>query len=218
MKPAAFLFDLDGTLVDTEALWTRAIVDFVLSRGGKTDFDDVLPSVIGRNWLDIDRNLHERFPELGDTSPMEDAVELRAFYETYATDPHALRIEGSIDFFRRASELAPCAIVSGSPHDDVVATAKLCGIDDCLALALGAGDYAEGKPSPSGYLQAAELLGVEPSACVVVEDSSVGVASGVAAGMKVVALDRATLVPQQFVGETWRVKDLSELDLGKEFA
>ena len=129
-----------------------------------------------------------------------------------------MRIEGSIAFFRTVSKIAPCAIVSGSPHDDVVAAAKLCGIDDCLSLVLGAGEYAAGKPSPSGFLKAAELLNVVPADCVVVEDSTVGVRAGVAAGMKVIALDRAALVPQTFKGETWRVKDLSEIDVGKEFA
>ena len=218
MKPAAFLFDLDGTLVDTEAAWTKAIVDFVRARGGRATFEEVLPAVIGRNWLDIDRGLHERYPEIGESSPMEDARELRAFYSAYAAHPASMRIEGSISFFRRAASLAPCGIVSGSPHDDVVGAAKLCGIDDCVSLVLGAGEYAVGKPDPSGYLKAAELLRVEPSACVVVEDSTVGVAAGVAAGMKVIALDRATVVPQTFAGATWRVRDLSELDFGKEFA
>lgn len=218
MKPAAFLFDLDGTLVDTEALWTKAIVDFVRSRGGTTTFEELLPTVVGRSWIDIDQALHERFPELGATSPMEDAVVLREFYSVYATDPKSMRIEGSIGFFRAVSALAPCAIVSGSPHDDVVAAARLCGIEDCLSLVLGAGEYAAGKPSPSGYLRAAELLKADPAACVVIEDSTAGVAAGVAAGMKVIALDRAVLVKSDFKGETWRVKDLSELDVAKEFA
>ena len=138
MKPAAFLFDLDGTLVDTEALWTKAIVDFVVSRGGRTTYEEILPTVIGRNWLDIDRSLHERFPEIGESSAMEDAVELRRFYDVYATNPTSMRIDGSIAFFHAVSKIAPCAIVSGSPHDDVVAAAKLCGIDDRLSLVLGA--------------------------------------------------------------------------------
>ena len=218
MKPAAFLFDLDGTLVDTEAVWTRAIVDFVVSRGGRTTYEEILPTVIGRNWLDIDRSLHDRFPEIGESSPMEDARELRTFYQAYAGNPSSMRIEGTIEFFRRASRLAPCAIVSGSPHDDVVAAAKLCGIDDCVSLVLGAGEYKAGKPDPSGYLRAAELLGVKPADCVVIEDSEVGVASGVAAGMKVIAIDRSTLIRQDFKGETWRVKDMSEFDLEGNFA
>ena len=215
MKVAAFLFDLDGTLVDTEALWTRAIVDFVNARGGRTTFAEILPGVIGRNWLDIDRMLHERFPALGESSPSEDAVALRENYRKYATDPESMRIAGSVEFFRRASEIAPCAIVSGSPHDDVVDAARLCGIEERVSLVLGAGEYEAGKPDPSGYLRAARLLEADPAECVVVEDSAVGVAAGVAAGMRVVALDRATLVKQDFSGETWRVKDLSELDLGE---
>ncbi len=177
-----------------------------------------MPRVIGRNWLDINRSLHERFPEMGDTTPMEDAVELRAFYEAYASDPQAMRIEGTIDFLKKAVRLAPCAIVSGSPHDDVVAAAKLCGVDGDISLVLGAGEYEAGKPSPSGFLRAAELLGVDPADCVVIEDSEVGVAAGVAAGMKVIALDRARLVRQRFTGETWRVSDMSEFDIDGEFA
>lgn len=217
MKPAAFLFDLDGTLVDTETVWARAMVDFVVAHGGRTSVGSILEMVVGRNWLDIDRTLHERFPMLGDSTPMQDAIELRKYYERHATEPQTMRIESSIAFFKKVAALAPCAIVSGSPHEDVAAAAALCGIADHVKLILGAGDYESGKPSPSGYLKAAELLGVAPADCVVVEDSTVGVASGVAAGMKVVALDRATTVPQHYEGETWHVKDLSALDVEKEF-
>ena len=217
MKVAAFLFDLDGTLVDTEAVWTKAIVDFVVSHGGRTTYREILPTVIGRNWLDIDRSLHERFPVLGDSSPMRDAIELRKFYNRRAGDPRAMRLESSISFFHRVAAIAPCAIVSGSPHDDVARAAELCGISGCTRLILGAGDYPRGKPDPSGYLRAAEILGVDPAHCVVVEDSTVGVRSGVAAGMKVIAVDRSTLAKQDFAGQTWLVKDLSEIDVDREF-
>lgn len=218
MRPAAFLFDLDGTLVDTETMWARAIVDFVADHGGKAELGEVLSLVVGRNWLDIDRVLHGRFPELGDASPMDDARELRLHFNRHALHPESMVIPGSVRFFREVSALAPCAIVSGSPHQDVVAAARLCGLEDCLSLVLGAGEYAAGKPSPSGYLRAAELLKVEPAACVAVEDSTVGIASALAAGMRVVALDRAVTVRPDCTGATWRVGDLSELDVAKEFA
>ena len=215
MRTAAFLFDMDGTLVDTEAAWTRAIVDLVESRGGRTTFEEVLPGVVGRNWLDIHRALHARFPEIGDTPPEADAIELRAFYAKYASDPESVKIPGAIAFFRAAARIAPCAIVSGSPHDDIVAIAGMCGIADDVSLVLGAGEYERGKPDPSGFLRAAEILGVAPRDCVVLEDSSVGVAAGVAAGMRVVAIDRpaSPCVRQTFRGQTWTVRDLSELDL-----
>ena len=212
MRAKAFLFDLDGTLVDTEALWTKAIVEMVNARGGRTTFDEILPSVIGRNWVDIDRWVHARYPEIGESTLEADAEQLRANYRRHATNPAAMAIPGSVAFFRAVSAFAPCAIVSGSPHDDVVRAAALCGLADRVSLVLGAGEYAKGKPDPSGYLRAAELLKVEPADCVVLEDSTVGVASGVAAGMKVVAIDRSTCARQEFHGQTWTVRDLSELD------
>jgi galactonate dehydratase len=78
---------------------------------------------------------------------VQDAIELRRHYARHVEEPQTLRIESSIAFFRKAAALAPCAIVSGSPHDDVAAAAALCGIADHVQLILGAGEYAFGKPS-----------------------------------------------------------------------
>lgn len=219
MRPKAFLFDFDGTLVDTEAIWTRAIVDMIVMRGGRASFREILPAVMGRNWLDIDRYLHENFPCLGNTTPMQDAIELRRHYNRrVGSDPRAMRINSSIDFYRKAAEIAPCAIVTGSPREDVAAMISLCGLAELTAFVLGAGEYEHGKPAPDGFLKAADILGVCPEDCVAVEDSTVGVAAGVAAGMRVIALDRRKDFPQTFTGQTWLVSDLAELDFDKEFA
>ncbi len=213
MKVAAFLFDLDGTLVDTEEVWAKAMADYILACGGHATAEGILKIVVGRSWLDIHAELHKLHPELGNTTPEQDSIALRPYFQAYATDPAEMRIENSIRFFRKVCHLAPCAIVSGSAHEDIVNALKLCGIENQIQLILGAGEYAAGKPSPSGYLKAAELLGVNPSDCVVFEDSTVGVAAGVAAGMKVVVLDRGkSPVPQRFEGYTWKVRDLLDLD------
>lgn len=218
MKVAAFLFDYDGTLVDTERAWAGAIVDMVNARGAKAVEADILPGIIGRNWLDIDRWLRVRYPQTDTATIEENAAELRRGFDRRAADFDAMKISASVEFLRRASKAAPCAVVTGSPRPDVEDGLKKLGIDSCVKLVLGAGEYSAGKPSPSGYLRAAELLGVDPSACVVIEDSAVGVASGVAAGMKVIALDRSTSIPQVYSGETWKVKSLSEIDFDKEFS
>ena len=218
MKPKAFLFDFDGTLMDTEAVWARAIVDMIVSHGGKATFRGILPYVMGRNWLDIDRWLHQNFACLGSSTPMQDAIELRKHYNRRVNgDQRAMRINSSIEFFRRAAALAPCAIVTGSPREDVASLVALCGLAEQTAFVLGAGEYEKGKPAPDGYLKAADILGVFPEDCVVVEDSTVGVQAGVAAGMHVIALDRNRAFPQTFSGQEWLVNDLSQFDLEKEF-
>ena len=217
MKPAAFLFDLDGTLVDTEALWTEAIVEWLADRGAQTTVEEIAPVVFGHSWLDIQATLHERFPALPKTSAEEDANTLRPYYARRAVNPASQIIPGAVDFLRKVSRIAPCVIVSGSPHDDVVQAAELCGVENLLRFVLGAEDYGRGKPAPDGYLKAASLLEVDASECVVVEDSTAGVQAGRAAGMRVIGVDRNQRAPQDFAGCEWLVHDLSELDVHAVF-
>ncbi len=217
MKPAAFLFDLDGTLVDTEALWTEAIVEWLADRGAQTTVEEIAPVVFGHSWLDIQATLHERFPALPKTGAEEDANTLRPYYARRAVNPASQIIPGAVDFLRKVSRIAPCVIVSGSPHDDVVQAAELCGVENLLRFVLGAEDYGRGKPAPDGYLKAASLLEVDASECVVVEDSTAGVQAGRAAGMRVIGVDRNQRAPQDFAGCEWLVHDLSELDVHAVF-
>lgn len=217
MKPAAFLFDLDGTLVDTEALWTEAIVEWLADRGAQTTVEEIAPVVFGHSWLDIQATLHERFPALPKTGAEEDANTLCPYYARRAVNPASQIIPGAVDFLRKVSRIAPCVIVSGSPHDDVVQAAELCGVENLLRFVLGAEDYGRGKPAPDGYLKAASLLEVDASECVVVEDSTAGVQAGRAAGMRVIGVDRNQRAPQDFAGCEWLVHDLSELDVHAVF-
>ena len=217
MSPAAFLFDLDGTLVDSEMLWAQAIVDWLADRGQKTTVGAFAPIIVGHSWLDIHATIHGQFPELGATNAVEDAKILRPYYERLATDPAKLVVPGSVAFLKKVAKIAPCVVVSGSPHADVVAAVDLCGVGGLVKFVLGAEDYGRGKPAPDGFLKAAEMLDVDASECVVVEDSSAGVAAGRAAGMHVIGLDRNTVCPQNFVGSEWLVHDLSELDVAAVF-
>ncbi len=217
MRPAAFLFDLDGTLVDTEMLWTQAIVDWLADRGQSVTVEALAPTIFGHSWLDIQATLHAEFPALGNSTAVEDAKTLRPYYNRLTTDPSKQIVPGTVAFLRKAANIAPCVIVSGSPHADVQAAAELCGVDGLVKFVLGAEDYGRGKPAPDGFLRAAELLDVDSSECVVIEDSSVGVAAGRAAGMHVIGLDRNTVCPQNFAGSEWLVKDLSELDISVVF-
>jgi HAD superfamily hydrolase (TIGR01509 family) len=173
--------------------------------------------VFGHSWLDIQAGMHREFPQIPPATAAEDAAALRQYYNRLTVDPAATVIPGSVEFLKKAARLAPCVIVSGSPHCDVQAAAETCGISRLLAFVLGAEDYGRGKPAPDGFLKAAEMLDVDASECVVVEDSSAGVAAGRAAGMHVLGLDRNDAMPQDFTGCEWLVHDLSEMDVDAVF-
>lgn len=209
----AFLFDLDGTLVETEAFWARAIAALVNDRGGKTGFDHVMSLVWGHSWPDIHTALKAEFPMCGLGDAHRDADDLRAYYERAVSGhEHELVIPGSVKFFHYAATFAPCAIVSGSPRLDVANAAKLCGIADKVAFIVGGEDYSKGKPDPEGFLKAAVKFGVAPEDCVVVEDSPAGVAAGLAAGMRVVArVAPGRENAPEYAGATWKTTDLETL-------
>ena len=217
MKPAAFLFDLDGTLLDTESLWVKAIVEWLADRGAAMTEEALAPIVIGHSWIDIQDTLHKTFPQLPPATAVEDAKTLRPYYARLAVNPRDQIIPGAVEFFKKVSRIAPCVIVSGSPHDDVVKATEVCGIEDIVRFVLGAEEYGRGKPAPDGYLKAASMLEVDASECVVVEDSTAGVQAGRAAGMRVIGINRNPSVPQDFSGCEWLVHDLSELDVSAVF-
>ncbi len=217
MKPAAFLFDLDGTLIDSEMVWTLAIAEWLRSHNMETTAEELAPIVFGHSWVDIHSILHREFPSLPQTSALQDAEALRPFYRNIAKNPEKMIIRTSVEFFKKAAKIAPCCIVSGSPHDDVQAAVEMLGIAHLVKFVLGGEDYPRGKPAPDGYLKAAEMLDVDASKCVVVEDSSAGVASGNAAGMRVIGIDNNPVIRQDFTGCEWLVRDLSEIDADAVF-
>lgn len=211
IRPKAFLFDLDGTLIDSEMLWAHAMVSWLADYGIRTDVKDIARIVFGHSWQDIRTALIGRYPPIRGGSLPQHTMELHRHYDRVSKGSEPPVIATSVDFFRRAAEIAPCAIVSGSPHGDVENAARLCGIDGITAFMLGGEDYENGKPAPDGYLAAARRFNVEPCRCIVIEDSTAGVRSGLAAGMNVIGLDRNVAVPQDFTGCLATVHDLSLL-------
>lgn len=189
MRIGAFLFDLDGTLIDSERLWACAIQSFLADRGVSITLSDLLALVFGHSWFDIHTLLRDRYPAAVDESPVVVSGQLRPYYLRLREDGKSIVIESSVALLRKVARVAPVAIVSGSPHADICQAAEEMGVYPILSLILGAEDYPRGKPAPDGFLVAAKSLGVSPETCVVFEDSPAGVASAKTAGMYCVALD-----------------------------
>lgn len=80
MTLSAVIFDLDGTLVDTELLWAEAMRDYLADRGCIRSKSWILDTVFGRSWLDIYHSIIGLHPALAQVSPRDMAVDLRAYY------------------------------------------------------------------------------------------------------------------------------------------
>ena len=210
MLPRALLLDLDGTLIDSEPFHAESIARFLASQGLELDGDE-RDFVIGHAWQDIHVQLRVQ-ERLG-----MDLDTLRA--GAIAVKPAILAdgfkmtvLPGAVELVQLAEELGiPACIVSGSSRLEIAQALEQLPVGRLLQFTMGAEDYPRGKPAPDGYRMAAERLAVPPSACLVVEDSAAGIASGLAAGMRVLATRAATPGPgepgHQDQGAAHRVVD-----------
>ncbi|GAA2319591.1 HAD family phosphatase [Nonomuraea roseoviolacea subsp. roseoviolacea] len=198
----AVLFDMDGTLVDTEGLWWEATAEVAASLGRALGSADV-PYVLGRTVEDTAAYL---VPAAGDAAPGTAAARdaapgpATADRETVdavagrLTEAFADRIRQGVCVVRGATELlraltaqaVPTALVSASPRS--IVELVLPSLDHRFAVVVAAEDSPRGKPHPDPYLEAARLLEADPRRCVAVEDSPTGIAAATAAGCHVLVV------------------------------
>ncbi len=178
--PAAIVFDMDGLLFDTEALYQKASLTAAAEQGHDVS-SGIFRRTIGLPWQHVRSLLLDHF---GETFPVDEflAAWVGHFWllaETgLALKPGVLELLDTLDELR-----LPRAIATSSSHRTVqhhLAAHDLLGRFDAI---IGHGDYAAGKPAPDPFLKAAERLGVEPQSCLALEDSHNGVRSASAAGM-----------------------------------
>lgn len=182
MSMKAVLFDMDGTLVDSEPLHFNAMVQAV-SVMGYTVPDDVADRVTGMTAAECHALLQSL---IGFKPSFKDYIDAK--YRCYLDAAHTLQRRHGVDavFALLAETGTPFAIVSNSERVVVDANLGATALKNPKTISISRDDVARGKPHPDPYLAAAEHLGVSPSRCVVVEDSIPGATSGLAAGMTVI--------------------------------
>lgn len=180
------VFDMDGVLVDSGA-HHRAAWRALLAELGVT------PSEREFWRLTIGRPVDEALPVLlgRALAPAESRAYSRRKTDLY----HALAtgrfqpVPGAVEFVRRLSALGvPRAVATSASRRSAGVVLADLGLREHLPVVLTADDVERGKPDPEVYVTAAECLGLAPAACVVFEDSLVGVRAGRAAGMRCVGV------------------------------
>jgi sugar-phosphatase len=181
-RVGALLFDLDGTLVDTETHTDEAI-DAVMARHGISGFALPPTETRGRTWAHVAEVIRARTQIKLPTAEL--SAELLAQWNLTTAD--ARPIPGAPEALRAAAACnLKLAVVSSSPRAVIERFLQKLGVAELIAqrARIGGDDVRNGKPDPEGYLMAARVLGVEPDAALVFEDSRAGLAAAQAAGMR----------------------------------
>ncbi|HEY2044344.1 MAG TPA: HAD family phosphatase [Jatrophihabitans sp.] len=188
---AAVLWDLDGTLVDTEPYWIAAEYRLVESFGG--EWNDTHAHALVGNPLLVSAEYIRQHGGV-DLSP-EEIVQRLLDEVVIQTRQHTSWMPGARSLLAElAAAEVPCAMVTMSYQS--LARAVADQLPDGTFQTLVTGDQlANGKPHPEAYLTAAARLGVDPAACVAIEDSPTGVASAEAAGCTVLAIPNQVEIP-----------------------
>ncbi|MFH5822725.1 HAD family hydrolase [Georgenia sp. AZ-5] len=183
--PAAVLWDMDGTLVDTEPYWMAAEAALVARHGGTWTHEQAL-QLVGSDLRAAARTIREQtgIPGTDDdiVAALLERVVASVAEQGAPWRPGALALLAGL---REAG--VPCALVTMSYT--VLAEAIVAAAPAGTFATVVTGDQvARGKPHPEAYLTAAARLGVDVTRCVAVEDSPTGVASALAAGARTVAV------------------------------
>jgi HAD superfamily hydrolase (TIGR01509 family) len=187
----AVVFDMDGVLIDSEPVWERVRREFVASRGGRwaRDAQDKMMGMSTAEWsayLSEDFGLRVPAPRVAELVIAAMAAEYQA---------HLPLLPGAVDAVRALSARWPLAVASSAPRSLIEAVLDASGLRTAFAAAVSSEEVARGKPAPDVYLEATARLGVPPSACAAVEDSSNGLRSAAAAGCVVIAVPRPEYPP-----------------------
>jgi HAD superfamily hydrolase (TIGR01509 family) len=190
-RARAVLWDLDGTLVDTEPYWIKAEFALVGRHGDRWSLEQA-HALVGNDLLTSARVLQRHG---GVRLPAEQIVQA-------LLDDVTAEVRREVPWRPGARELlvelraagVPCGLVTMSYAD--LAGAVVEHLPPNSFDVVVTGDMVDnGKPHPEPYLSAARLLGVAPADCVAIEDSLTGVASATAAGMRVLAVPHLVPVP-----------------------
>jgi HAD superfamily hydrolase (TIGR01509 family) len=204
---AAVLWDMDGTLVDTEPFWIRAETEMVAARGRAWTQADA-HALVGLDLLDSAAYLQRVGGVEMDAVAIVETLMDRVI-ELIADDPPwqpgarellaSLRAEG-----------VPCVLVTMSWRRLAGAIVDLLPPGTFAATVVG-DEVPRGKPHPDPYLTAARLVGADPAACVAIEDSPTGAASARAAGCAVLGVPHVVDVPADAVDTL--VRSLTAVDI-----
>jgi HAD superfamily hydrolase (TIGR01509 family) len=182
----AVIFDMDGLLLDSERI-AFAAFKFACARFNLGDQSKVFMRCVGTNQLAGEKILYQEFRAIANVSEFIKVWDDRYLAET-TKQPVPLK-PGANALLQRLVELKlPLAVATSTKTLRARAKLEFSGILSHFSEVVGGDQVEQSKPAPEIYWHAAQMLGVNPKHCLVLEDSENGVRAGVAAGMQVIQI------------------------------
>ncbi|PJJ53976.1 HAD superfamily hydrolase (TIGR01509 family) [Mumia flava] len=187
------MFDMDGVIVDSEERWEdvrrRLVID-----SGRPYPDGATRAMQGMNPAEWETYLSDDLGVPGSPREIGRRV-VTAMAASYREDLPL--IDGAVDTIRALAPRVPLAVASSSNRELIELALDLAGVRDAFGAVVSSEEVERGKPAPDVYLTAAGRLGVAAQRCAAIEDSSNGIRSAHAAGMRVVAVPNRAFPPEE---------------------
>lgn len=188
----AVVFDLDGVLVDSEAVWDEVRQRFTEENGGRWH-EGAQRDMMGMSSVEWSQYVRERLgvemePERISTEVADRVADLYR--------EHLPLLPGAVQSVRALAVEWPLGLASSSNRHVIDLVLEGAGVADCFRATVSSEEVGAGKPAPNVYLEAARRLDADPSACVAIEDSTNGIRSAHAAEMTVVAVPNHDFPPE----------------------
>ncbi len=182
---AAILFDFNGVIVDDEPQHCDALVATLADYGYPLDRDTYYRDYLGFDDRECFRFSFARMGRATDEAALHEAIERKHAHYARAVREAMRLVPGAGAFIgQAAADGLRLAIVSGALRREVELVLGLAGLRAHFAEIVAAEDVSACKPDPQGYNRARAALALEPSRCVVIEDSLPGLAAARAAGLR----------------------------------
>ena len=177
---AGYIFDCDGTLVESMPVHFRAWREALASHGASFEFTWQL--FVSRAGMPLGETVHALNAQFGTELDAERVVAAQlTIYRTLL--PSVTAIAPVVEFARQVALRAPIAVASGGHRAEVETSLRQVGIYDLFRCVVTADDVQRGKPDPEILLRCAEGLQLAPADCLVIEDGELGIEAARRAGM-----------------------------------
>ncbi len=185
------IFDLDGVLVESEGAWNDARKDIALANGGRWP-PEAQRAMMGMSSTEWSAYMHEELGVALAPAEISDAVVAR-LAELYRK--HLPLLPGARETVIALARDWPLALASSANRPIIELVLELAGLTRCFAATVSSEEVPRGKPAPDVYLESARRIGIVPTRCAAVEDSSNGLRSAAAARMVVFAVPNREFPP-----------------------